>query len=307
MRNSSIDNVRGFAMLVIISWHVMNIHSPWTDMWTMPVFFVVMGIFYKPTDWSTLVKKKTATLVVPWLFFSIPDFLMSLAHRGVLEVMRVIFNPYQYLHAGSWFVACTLWIYVITYCLYRIKNNHLRTWITWLMIIGGFVLSNTHVLGYRTVLPLNIHSAMCMYIFFEMGRLLGVVFLKSDKKISIVTACAGFTFCAIDITLLGGVKPFDIIWVSWQQNELLMLLRCVVGCSTILSICNLLPKLPIVSYLGRYSLIVLLSHFYFINILRDLGVLRWHLYALTIVLTLAFTFLSVRYLPQLVGVKTNKK
>lgn len=307
MRNNSIDNVRGFAMLVIISWHVLNIHSPWTDTWTMPVFFVIMGLFYKPTDWRTLVQKKLVTLVIPWLFFSIPDFVMRIVNHGMIDVIKVIANPYKYIHAGSWFVACTLWIYCIAYCLYQIKSIRIRTITTWVMIAGGFVLSSTHIFGHRAVLPFNIHSAMCMFLFFEMGRLFKDEILYTSIRKSIVYACLGFCLCAVDITLLGGVKPFNIIWVSWQQNEVMLVLRLLVGCAMILSICNLLPKIPVVSYIGRYSLIVLLSHFYFINVLKSLGLHEWILYIATVIITLFFTYLSVRFIPQLVGVNINRK
>ncbi len=212
MRNQSIDNVRGLAMLVIISWHVVNIHSPWTDMWTMPIFFVVMGIFFKPVDWHTLVFKKTRTLVVPWLFFSIPDFLMRLVYRGTSSVFKVVVNPYEYIHAGSWFVACTLWIYVIAYCLHQIKNAHLRFAVTWVMIVGGFILSNTHVFGHRTVLPLNLHSAICMFVFFEVGRLLKDRVLQPNVRLSALIASAGMCICTADILLLGGGQNHLILY-----------------------------------------------------------------------------------------------
>ena len=49
-RFDNIDIARGFAMLVIIEWHTIGIHTSWTDGWVMPIFFIIMGIFYKQEE-----------------------------------------------------------------------------------------------------------------------------------------------------------------------------------------------------------------------------------------------------------------
>lgn len=305
MRNNAIDNVRGLAMIVIISWHVLNVHSPWTDTWVMPVFFIVMGIFWKQTDLKKLVQKKTMTLVIPWLFFSLPDFFIKIVNHGPFHVLKTVFNPYMYVHAGSWFVVCTLWIYGIAYLIHLIRNKKIRLAVTFGMIVIGYVMSNTHIFGYRMILPLNIHSAICMYLFFEIGRIFKDNIIHASVKASTLLSCIGLLVMSVDIIWLGGIKPFDIIWVSWNQNELWMVLRCVIGCATILYICNLLPKLPIISYIGKYSLIVLLSHFYIINILKSLELSPLTIFIATALLDVVFTYLCIKYIPKLVGVNSQ--
>ena len=47
VRYDNIDVARGLAMLVIIQWHVVGMHTTWTDGWVMPIFFIIMGVFYK--------------------------------------------------------------------------------------------------------------------------------------------------------------------------------------------------------------------------------------------------------------------
>lgn len=46
VRYDNIDVARGLAMLVIIQWHVVGMHTTWTDGWVMPIFFIIMGVFY---------------------------------------------------------------------------------------------------------------------------------------------------------------------------------------------------------------------------------------------------------------------
>lgn len=36
VRYDNIDVARGLAMLVIIQWHVVGMHTTWTDGWVMP-------------------------------------------------------------------------------------------------------------------------------------------------------------------------------------------------------------------------------------------------------------------------------
>lgn len=43
VRYDNIDVARGLAMLVIIQWHVVGMHTTWTDGWVMPIFFIIMG------------------------------------------------------------------------------------------------------------------------------------------------------------------------------------------------------------------------------------------------------------------------
>lgn len=41
VRYDNIDVARGLAMLVIIQWHVVGMHTTWTDGWVMPIFFIL--------------------------------------------------------------------------------------------------------------------------------------------------------------------------------------------------------------------------------------------------------------------------
>lgn len=53
------DIARGLAILYIIQCHVCNYHLAWIDSWAMPVFFVIMGMFFKPTlTWKEMIVKK---------------------------------------------------------------------------------------------------------------------------------------------------------------------------------------------------------------------------------------------------------
>lgn len=65
-------------MFVVVFWHIWGIHSSWTDGWVMPVFFFIMGMFYRQdASLKKIVFKKLNTLVVPILFCSLPALAES--------------------------------------------------------------------------------------------------------------------------------------------------------------------------------------------------------------------------------------
>lgn len=114
IRYDNIDVARGLAMLVIIQWHVVGIHTTWTDGWAMPIFFIIMGIFYKQeSSFKVMAMKKINTIVIPMAFFSIPMFIISIFEKGVMPTLLKVANPYSMIHGVSWFFICTLWCYEI--------------------------------------------------------------------------------------------------------------------------------------------------------------------------------------------------
>ena len=72
VRYDNIDVARGLAMLVIIQWHVVGMHTTWTDGWVMPQSsFIIMGVFYKQeSSFKVMAIKKLNTIVIPIGFFS---------------------------------------------------------------------------------------------------------------------------------------------------------------------------------------------------------------------------------------------
>lgn len=288
-------------MLVIISWHVFGVHSPWTDTWVMPIFFVIMGLFYKPSDFQYLCQKKFYSLVIPLLTFSIPDFVIGLFSDWKVTLLHLV-NPYDTIHAGVWFVLCTLWVYIISHVLYKVKDNMIRRFLSLMIVAIAVLLSKTELFGHRLILPLYLSSAMAMYIFFLIGDLFQNIIFSSSKKLCLLTGLICLFLSAVDILFLGGVEPFDIMWLNWNQDFVLLLIRCFIGCVTVLAFCKLLPKIPIIAFIGKYSLIVLLSHFYFITLTNYWTYNVFIIFIGTISITLFFTFISINLFPQWVGV-----
>lgn len=195
MRYDHIDIARGLAILVVISWHVLGIHSPWTDGWAMAIFFFIMGIFYKqPESFGSMVKKKIQTLLVPWLTYSLPALLILIATAPIKDVLLKIANPYECIHGVSWFLICMFWCYVIYYFIHKYfgRNTHYVLLISLLMSVIGFYSGRLHIMGHRIVLPLFFSTAMTAMFFIALGEELKAYFKrqKSQYKHLIISTIA---------------------------------------------------------------------------------------------------------------------
>ena len=173
MRYDNIDIARGLAILVVISWHVLGVHSPWTDGWAMSIFFFIMGIFYKqPECFAVMVKKKALTLLVPWLAYSIPAFISLIMTYSGKEVLMKIVNPYGCIHGVSWFLICMFWCYVIYYFVHKYfgKNINYVFVVALLISLLGFYSGKVHIMGHRIVLPMFFSTSMTAVIFVVLGE-----------------------------------------------------------------------------------------------------------------------------------------
>lgn len=174
IRYDNFDIMRGVAMMVIIWWHTFNTHSPLTDGWVMPSFFLVMGVFYRQSSFNDMIKKKVKSIFIPYMVFSIPAFFLSLIHNGIFNTLKILVNPYRCINGFAWFLLCIFFCYVIYWSINRIFENNSRLRIIFSLMIAfiTFHLSQCHIMGYRIVLPFFLSTSLECLVFIEIGFLL---------------------------------------------------------------------------------------------------------------------------------------
>lgn len=179
VRYDNIDIARGLAMLVIIQWHVVGIHTTWTDGWAMPIFFIIMGIFYKQeSSFKMMAIKKLNSIVIPMLVFSIPMFIISIFETGLMPTFLKVANPYSMIHGVSWFFICTLWCYVINYILHKYILNRKLLFIAMIVLsAASYYVSTYSFHGHRLVLPLFCSTALTAIGYLAIGEFFRKYFL----------------------------------------------------------------------------------------------------------------------------------
>lgn len=172
-RFAYIDMARGIAMMVVIWWHCLLPHMEWSDGWTMPIFFIIMGMFYKDTnDFKSMLVKKANQLIVPFVCFSIPAVVAICSSEGLVAAAVQVVNPYKCANGPSWFLVCMFLCYLIYFGVNKIANGKkiIRIGIIIMFSLSGFYSSDLHIGGHRFVLPFFISTALACMCFVEIGR-----------------------------------------------------------------------------------------------------------------------------------------
>lgn len=154
-----IDAMRGFAMILVVSPHILNFgysHSFGNDfslggnnflsfnslfvLFHMPLFFFISGflLYNKDSEWNLqnialLITKKAKTLLIPTLFFL---FIYTFITDS--SFIDCCCNSSKW---GYWFTVA-LFEYFIIYALYRFICNLMgkKNGIDWILILGSLIL-----------------------------------------------------------------------------------------------------------------------------------------------------------------------
>ncbi len=291
-------------MLIVISWHVAGFHSHWTDGWTMPVFFVIMGLFYKqPDTLASLLKKKFNSIIVPYMFFAVPAIIISLLSSGILETLKLMINPYQSINGMSWFLLCMFWCYLMYFLIYKFsgESKTCRILLSLCVSLAGFYMNYIRIFNHRLVLPFYASTAMTCMCFVSFGEMARPCILRPRRLLTQISVTA-----VLAIFYLGGVKIFDaqplqMIWNTYCQPWLVLVLNALSGSCFFMSVAKILPA--VIAPFGKYSMLILLSHGYFIELLNIFRMSVYVEYLAVAILSLLFSCIIYRYFPLLAGRK----
>lgn len=293
-----IDLAKGICILLIVLNHSFaRFSGSFLDsfmIFRMPLYFVLSGLFFKTYGSLALfIKKKINKLIVPmcfaFVFISIPSTFLLNMKEGIPTTINNLFlmptEPHKLnfgLSPSSWFLLC-LFILNIYFCLgyYITKANTLCLAV--LSLICGVVGC---YLGARDIiLPIWLDTALTAMPFFCMGFVLRNYTHIVEDKYSIMHILlfilSIFTFC-VTASYLGEDETILYVGNHYDLNPLLLYLGGFSGTLCVLLLAKLLNYLPIVSYIGRYSIVVLLTHqlylFIIWNILYHLKIVQDNLF-----------------------------
>lgn len=302
MRYEFIDEARGLAMIIIISWHTIGIHSSFTDAWAMPIFFFIMGLFYKQEEkFSDLIKKKSKTLLLPLIIFSIPAFILKLIRYGIEDTFMTIINPYKCINGPSWFLICIFWCYLLYWLINRKINEKWTIYIILLLSTLGFYTSYITILSHRIVLPLFLTNSFTCLAFIKAGSLLKKYILQSTNLFFCLTA----SILSILYLLLFPAPTIDMLWSNYgDQSYIKFIINGISGSILILTLCSLFKNiLQPISYIGKFSLVVLVIHGYIGSILKTYTELNNNFINLLLItfISTIISFIINKKLPYLIG------
>lgn len=301
-------------MLIVIGHCGVTINIPGYNTFVMPAFYLLSGLFFKDYGGiKSLTIKKINKILIPFLFFYIigniafyaikyiaPQYLITNA-RGILD----IFNNRQFFNGPIWFLLCLFWcnIYFCLISIY-IKRDTIR--IATVCIIGaiGWWLGKQGIF-----VPLFLDVAMTALPLFAFGYYLkrsNMIYSNKWDRYSILSA---FVFWLISLTMELNFAQR----VSFHYNiiHINSYFTGVVSTLSILFLCKCINKAHFLSYIGRYSIVLLCVHH---MIYRPVKVLlqtteisamnnEYSAAAVTLLLSALCIPLCIKYIPHFIAQK----
>jgi fucose 4-O-acetylase-like acetyltransferase len=267
VRIDFIDLAKGVCIVLIVLGHTgIAVDYPGLTLMRTPLYFALSGLCFKDYGgFMQFLVRKTNKILVPFLFFYIcsyaifylcnllfPGLIVSDA-RGILDV----FTQVQYFNGPIWFLLALFWCN-IAFCLIslNVRNEVIRAFLVLALFAVGYTVEKMGVF-----VPCMLDAAMVGMPFFYFGYLLKkspLLYPSGFDKYNLPVALLLFAVAYfIDITFEPVVHFHDKV-ISGNLLAMALLARSsVIG---LLLLCKVVRWLPVVSYIGRYSIITLCLH-----------------------------------------------
>lgn len=253
-----IDLAKGICILLVVLFHLKEMYKVHSclDVYLystlIPLYFFLSGYVFKTYGgWNEFILKKIKRLIIPFAFFYITTSVLIpiTAHHffGINfrsgQDWRLI---YAFLTYGSfpniplWFLWGLFILNIIFFALHRTFRNDI--------ILGGMCILLCFILGHTFKLPASLNKTFQGLPFFYFGYVVHNHNIMSHIKGKYAFPITVAMFVSIGMI---GESMFDIT---------LKMLMSAFGVMSLLIICRKFKHVPYVSYVGRYSIMVLVTH-----------------------------------------------
>lgn len=239
----------------------------------MPLYFFISGLFFR--DYGGLAKtmlRKADRLLLPLALFTaiaIATGAVVRISRGEPLVMSDYISDGQIHVTGLWFLLCLFWQSMICHALVTsVKPAWARIGIT--ALIGGCGILLAHTVA---TFPLHIDSALTTFPFYYFGySMKGAAMLTSQREPTReipIALLLLLTACAIGFLNDSGTIAYYVN--QYSGSAIMSLLQSAAMVIAALLLLKQIGRLPILSYVGRFSLIVLGLHGIVSSVVITLG------------------------------------
>lgn len=318
-----IDLAKGICISLVVLLHVYGDLSgdiiKIMNLFRMPLYFVLSGLFFKTYEGLfPFLKKKTNKLLIPFLFsflFVVIPFSVVLCKKNGVEItaLGLFWGEYGKLNLGvngaSWFLLCLFAVNAYFYIIFLLTKQNIVgiSLLSCACGIAGYVLSRCGL-----YLPLWMDSALTAMPFFLMGYGLR----KYSNLLSGEKSVFDFFYGLLSLLILLGVYWLDESQntgiISYGDNDFDISALCLYlggfsGTFFVLIVSKRLNHVCGLSYIGRYSIVVLLTHllylFFIRNVLYQLNVpqddvyVNFLVFIFIMLIEIPTIWFCIRYLP----------
>ncbi len=266
-----IDLAKGVCIILVVLLHIVPLLNDKLDFLSylrMPLYFCLSGLFFK--DYGSLknftIRKVNKILipfvawyVISYVVFYVGRLLTNSAHEAMYSITDVFFRN-EIFNIPIWFLLCLFWSNILFACVHSLfKKWYLQLFCVVLMANVGYIMN-----FYNVSNLLYIGSSLSCMPFYYLGYVLkrtSLLYSHANKK---------FERFLFGMSLIGAMLfaflPNTFQHFEFYSNRLIQgNMLGVYGISIIyivfiLLLCKMIGRLPYISWLGRYSIVVLVTH-----------------------------------------------
>ncbi len=327
-----IDTAKGICIILVVFNHILlfqgfptlypktfSFANDFLSSFRMPLYFFLSGVFFKTYGGGLFfIRKKTNKILIPFVFWYIfggliiPFIITGWGEntQNLLSNKFYIFDfYYNDCHSTNgpiWFLLCLFEVNLL-FCSIHIffKEKAMVYILSFLIGVVGICLSS---------LSINLHAsldtAMTCLPFFAFGyiikketNILGSSFL--DKHLFLYAFICGIVcfFLADEVSYFRN---------SYSPHSYYTLYICgILGTMMVILFAKQIGTIPIVTYIGKYSIIVLCTHYllyiglnhYIFNIFENGLIKMLCIFFTIVIIELAIIPLLIKYLPYVTAQK----
>lgn len=312
-----IDLAKGVCILLVVTLHC-RYDIPNFKAIRMPLYFLLSGLFFRDySNFLFFVVRKFNRMIVPLLFFTALCYILMVIVRhftgAPVPNAELLYYPFIegiYLNPPLWFLTCLFIVNILFWIIQKFtrKNTLLEILICLCCGLLGYFLSLQNI-----TLPLCAAAALSALPFFCMGRIIAKTQFLYPNKYDRLTVLLGLAMVILSfgIHYLCGPQSINFIENQYLGIFPLILINSTLFTLGVLMLCKWIGHLPLVSYMGRYSIIILGIHYIVIILLPEITISligiseidRIYPLVLSITLSLASIPLCRKYLPQFTAQK----
>ena len=270
-----IDLMKGICITLVVLLHCDVVFTGeyefcnnYTKVFRMPLYFFLSGLFFKASirgGGGNFLIKKVNNLIIPYLFFSL--FIIPIHYYHGIDIGNWIYYIYCFLEPYSmplWFLRSLFIVNILYFLLSKLTKN------IYIRISSCFLISL--VAWLTSPILIKNENIYIHWILFDQNFISSIFTLP---YIAVADWCRSkniltydFSFkrkCMIIIALIMllmmfTVENFELRTAMFPENILFFYISSFSGIFLIMMIARIFNKVFFLSYIGRYSLIVLGVH-----------------------------------------------
>ena len=267
-RISWIDQLKGFAILMVVYGHNFPIVEKYIYSFHMPLFFLIAGMFHRNKFNLKIIQKRIHTLLIPyflWAFILYTFWLFIGRHYGgssklttsTLDNFIGIFlaqGDRAYMDWGIplWFLPCLFLTFIFFGIIQNISSNRIK----WIVLTVTIILGLTKPFFLKMNLPWSIDISFVALSFYTTGYYLKNYIITSSKTKSI-WLCLLFGILHLSLLFL---NPKIDMYRGIYGNPFLFLTTGITGSLFFTFLFKLIPLVKPLVFWGKNTIVILATH-----------------------------------------------